>query len=333
VEVVGLVDSPDHVCARYRLAALARGLAAGGVRLTLKPLPPTPLGRLLLYRELRPADVVIVQRKLLSRVEVAAVRRYAKRLVFDFDDAVWMRDSYRGASPDARRSRRFRAMAAVADLVVAGNGFLAGHAARFARPGRVRLVPTCVDPAAYPAAAHTAIGADVRLTWVGSASTLQGLARAADLLAAVGRGTPGVRLRVVCDRGLTIPSLPVDVVPWAAATEAADLAAADIGVSWIPDDDWSRGKCGLKILQYLAAGLPVVTNPVGVHPEMVTPQTGVLATTAGEWAAAVAALAADPARRRLMGAGGRSVVAGGYGVAAAVRRWLDALGAIGPTRV
>lgn len=331
MEVVGLVDSPDHVCARYRLAALAPGLAAAGVRLTLRSLPPTPLGRLLLYRELRPADAVIVQRKLLSRVEVAAVRRYARRLVFDFDDAVWMRDSYRGAAPDSRRARRFRAMAAAADLIVAGNQFLAGHAARYASAARV--VPTCVDPAAYPAAAHTAAGSDVRLTWIGSASTLQGLARAAELLTAAGRGTPGVRLRVVCDRGLTIPDLPVDVVPWAAATEAADLAAADIGVSWIPDDDWSRGKCGLKIVQYMAAGLPVVTNPVGVHAEMVTPETGILATTASEWTAAVAALAADPARRRHLGAGGRELVTARYSVAAAVRLWLEALGATDIARV
>jgi glycosyltransferase involved in cell wall biosynthesis len=87
------------------------------------------------------------------------------------------------------------------------------------------------------------------------------------------------------------------------------VAGGDIGINWLPDDDWSRGKCGLRVLQYMAAGLPVVANPVGMNREMVVDgRTGFLASTPGQWADAVARLAADPALRRRMGAEGRRLV-------------------------
>ena len=106
--------------------------------------------------------------------------------------------------------------------------------------------------------------------------------------------------------------------PWSSDTEAQELAACDIGISWLPDDSFSRGKCGLKILQYMAAGLPVVANPVGVHREMIIDgQTGYLASSPEQWSAAIARLAADPALRRRMGQAGRRLAEERFSVA----RW------------
>jgi glycosyltransferase involved in cell wall biosynthesis len=84
------------------------------------------------------------------------------------------------------------------------------------------------------------------------------------------------------------------------------LAECDIGIAPLPDTPYTRGKCGFKVLQYMAAGLPVITSPVGVNADYVRPETGLHATTAEEWVAAVKRLAADPALRERMGRAART---------------------------
>ena len=190
-------------------------------------------------------------------------------MIFDFDDAVWLRDSYSGKGfDDPKRAARFRATVRACDLVIAGNEYLAAEARKYAPAERVRVIPTCVDVAKYPLVTHDA-REGVRLVWVGSSSTLKGLERFAPTLSVIGRSVPGVRLKLICDRFAEFPDLTVERCVWNEATESAEIAAADVGIGWVPDDPWSRGKCGLKVLQYQAAGLPVVANPVGVQADLV----------------------------------------------------------------
>jgi glycosyltransferase involved in cell wall biosynthesis len=320
------VESPDHVCCRYRVSAFRPHLEAAGYRLDLRPWPKRWWSRLRLGNALRDADVVILQRKLLPVWLLYLLRCAAPRLVFDFDDAVFLRDSY---SPkglhSATRLHRFMATVETADVVVAGNPYLAAEAARWAAvPGRVHVVPTCVEPARYAPARHQ--GAGVELVWVGSSSTLRGLESARPLLEEVGRGVPGARLKLVSDRFLRLDHLPVAERPWAEGSEAADIGSADVGISWVPDDLWSRGKCGLKVLQYMAAGLPVVANPVGMHAELVRHgETGFLARTPAEWVEALRRLGGDPDLRRRLGAAGRRRVEAEFSVEAGAARWLTLL--------
>jgi glycosyltransferase involved in cell wall biosynthesis len=330
VRVVALVESEDHVCCRYRLAAFRTAFAAAGHRLDLRPVPRTTFGRLSIGRDTSDADAVIVQRKLLPRWAIGLLRQRVRRLLFDFDDALWLRDSYAPHGfDDPKRLRRFRATVAACDLVIAGNDFLAAEARRHTAPDRVVVIPTCVEPARYPVANHSPRDI-VRLVWVGSHSTLRGLERFTHTLSAIGLAAPNVRLKLICDRFITVPGLPVDECAWRAETEAAEIAAGDIGIAWVPDDPWSRGKCGLKILQYQAAGLPVIANPVGVQADMVRDgATGFVAATPEEWVSAVIRLAADAALRQRHGLNGRRQVEDCYSVAAGARRWLAALERLG----
>jgi glycosyltransferase involved in cell wall biosynthesis len=333
VHLVALVESEQHVCCRYRLAAFRAPLATAGHTIEFRRLPRGWLGRVGLGRDLADADAVIVQRKLLPAWAVALLRSRVRRLVYDFDDAVWGRDSYSAKGfTDPNRAARFRAIVRAADLVVAGNDYLAAEARRWTDPGRVLVIPTSVDVAKYPQSA--ARGDGLRLVWVGSSSTLRGLELFAPTLSAVGRAVPGVRLKLICDRFLQIPDVPVEPCPWSEATEPAEIADADVGIAWVPDDPWSRGKCGLKVLQYQAAGLPVVANPVGVQAAFVQPgETGVRAATPEEWVSAVRQLAADPELRRRLGEAGRRQVEASYGVGAGVRGWLAALDRLDPARL
>src|SRR5262249_3665651 len=131
------------------------------------------------------------------------------------------------------------------------------------------------------------------------------------------RTVPRLRLRIICDRFPRKFPLPVVAVPWDPDSEGLQLAAGQIGLSWLPDDLWSRGKCGLKILQYHAAGLPVIPNPVGCPAEMIlSGETGILASTPLEWADAVKLLAGEPELRRRMGNAGRARVVTDYSLSA-----------------
>jgi glycosyltransferase involved in cell wall biosynthesis len=216
-------------------------------------------------------------------------------------------------------------MIRAAHVVLAGNRFLSAQAEKWTAPARVHVAPTCVEPARYRLASHINENA-VQLAWIGSGSTLRGMERARPLLECVGQQVPGLQLKVICDRALILHNIRVLPCAWSETTEAEALATADIGISWIPDDLWSRGKCGLKVLQYMAAGLPVIANPVGVHVEMVRPgETGFLVETPDEWIEAVRRLAASPCLRREMGQAGRRLVENHYGTAAGAARLLERL--------
>ncbi|MBV9124150.1 MAG: glycosyltransferase family 4 protein [Planctomycetes bacterium] len=327
MRVTGLVERVDHVCCRYRLAAFRPWLEQAGFQLELRPLFRHWSDRFHLGRSLRHADAVIWQRKLLPWWQLRQLRRGVRRLLFDFDDAVFLRDSYASKGlHSARRQGRFAAVVRAADAVVAGNAFLATQAASWSRTGQVQVIPTCVDPGQYPLAEHVRKGPGVELVWIGSASTLRGLEAIRPILEEVGRRHPGVCLKLVCDRFLRLQHLPVRECVWSEAGEALALAAADIGISWVPEDLWSRGKCGLKILQYFAAGLPVVANPVGVQAEMVRHgETGFLARTPEQWVEAVGRLAHDPDLRRRLGQAGRKLVESQYSPAVGAAQWITLL--------
>ncbi len=324
MRVVDLVERLGHVCARYRLAAFAPALREAGCGLTFKAIPRSPMLRLMLFAKLKPFDAVVLQRKLLPSYQLNSLRRNSRRLVFDFDDAVFGNDSYdpRGIA-STLRDRQFAGVVAAADQIIAGNHFLKECAlARGARPDAVQVVPTCVDPARYPLTSHQS-KETLNMVWIGSSATLLGLERRRDLFEKLAARFPHLRLRLICDRFPAFAGLPIDPIEWSEATEATEIAHSDIGMTWLPDDQWSKGKCGLKVLQYYAAGLPVIANSVGVHAQMIEPGvTGILADTDQEWIDAICQLSDTPRRAR-MGLAARKFVEERYSVAAHRHRFVD----------
>ena len=108
-----------------------------------------------------------------------------------------------------------------------------------------------------------------------------------------------LRLKVIADFELHSEVLPIDNVPWSLATEAVELARSTIGIAPMTDDPWTRGKCGLKVLQYMASGLPVITSPYGVNRELVVEgETGFHAATTRQWLDAIRHLPATPRWRQ-----------------------------------
>jgi glycosyltransferase involved in cell wall biosynthesis len=319
MNLLALVESPDHVCCRYRIKAFAPALERAGWSVAYEGLERGSLFRSFQLRRSSHFDAVVLQRKLLPTWQLRLLRRAARYLVFDFDDAVSYRDSYDRRGPHSRwRSRRFAEMVSAVDTVVAGNDFLADAALRAgASVERVHVIPTCVEPRRYPVARHAGATGGVDLVWIGSSSTLRGLEASLPIWERLAAVMPELRLRLICDRFPERFPLPIVPIPWDERTETRELATGQIGVSWLPDDLWSRGKCGLKVLQYQAAGLPVVANPVGMHNELIgSGENGFLAANPDQWAEAITRLARDPKLRQRMGSVARRHVESGYSVAA-----------------
>ena len=329
MKALALIESTDHVCGRYRISAYASSLAAFGWSISVEGIATTPLARLRQIRRAASFDCVMLQRKLLPGWQLSMLRRNSRRLLFDFDDAVLYRDSYDPRGPFCRRrSLRFSRTMRAADLILAGNDFLAQSAReRGAAADHVRVMPTCIETHNYqPKNEFGASSEAIRLVWIGSSSTLQGLEQQRPLMERLGREIPGLKLRVICDRFPEFDDLPVERITWNGATEAEDLAGGDVGISWLPDDLWSRGKCGLKVLQFFAAGLPVVANPVGVHPEMIKPGlNGFMPRTDDEWVESIRQLASDADLRRRMGRQARATVNQTYSIDAWAPRFVAAL--------
>ncbi len=257
-------------------------------------------------RQIDQFDAVVVQKGVFPGLSSGWERRIAARkpLVFDFDDAIWL--PRQGGSPLLRllhRERVVQKVMRVAAAVIAGNEFLAEYAGRFNR--NVTVVPSAVDTARYPRGAG---GATVG--WIGSRTTLPYLKPLAPAFNEL-----GLQPRVIASGDPAALGFACDFRPWRLDTELAELAQIGIGIAPLPDTLWERGKCGVKLLQYMACGIPVVASPVGVHPQIVRHGVnGFLAQTTAEWKSYLGELIANPDLRVKLGTAGRETVQGNYDV-------------------
>lgn len=230
--------------------------------------------------------------------------------VLDYDDAVFHNYDQHGSAWVRRLfGRRLDGLMAHATLVVGGNSYLAQRARDAGAPW-VEVVPTVIDSVRYPAPSQMKLVQpdDVglpRIVWIGSPSTAVYLQQIREPLQALSARIPFV-LRVIGGGALDLPGVKVEVIDWAEATEVADISACQVGVMPLTDSLWERGKCGYKLIQYMACGLPVVASGVGVNPEIVQHgENGFLANTADEWVTGLGELLQSPSLRRQMGAAGR----------------------------
>jgi len=230
-------------------------------------------------------------------------------IVFDFDDAVFV--PYKSPSNGYLSFLKFFGKTAkickVSQAVMVGNSYLAEYASRYS--GEVMIVPTTIDTDLYRPGLRRLRGDCVPvLGWTGSYSTLQHLLTAAPMLTELAERRR-FRLVVVGTEAPEIPGVNIEFRQWKSATEVEDLADIDIGIMPLPDDPWSRGKCGLKALQYMALGIPAVVSPVGVNTEIV--RDGVNGFVAGgkeEWINRLERLIGNRSLRTQLGRAARKTV-------------------------
>ncbi|PYQ64647.1 MAG: hypothetical protein DMF54_13500 [Acidobacteria bacterium] len=296
------VHDPEAPSFRHRLAALFPTLEARGFICRTEVFPRRRYATRVLERlaRLREIDLLVIAKLKLLPFEARIVRRAARRIVYDFVDAIFLgKPELPGKAPDDSFFRRskFAATCRAADLVVVGSPALAREAKRWAR--RVELVPTAVDVSRYsPDVPRTGN----RLVWIGQPGNLPYLDLVRAPLQELSREMPDLRLRVVCNRFPQWPELRLERLFWSDATEAAALATSDVGLMPLSDDAWAAGKGAFKLLQYMAAGLPAVASPVGMNRTVVVPgATGFLASDPKAWLDSLRFLLRFPEKRRVMG--------------------------------
>jgi glycosyltransferase involved in cell wall biosynthesis len=243
--------------------------------------------------------------------------------ILDFDDAWFHRyDLHTNSLAKRLLGNKIDVLMRDSAAVVAGNDYLAERA-RAAGARCVHLIPSVVDLARYPQrfeASTPAPGLDnLVIGWIGTPLTARYLRQMRDVLEDVThRG--GVTLHIV---GAGIPDelagLPVVSIPWSEATEVAEINKFSIGIMPLQATPWELGKCGFKLLQVMAAGLPVVASAVGANAQIVRHGVnGFLASSAQEWREAIATLGADRALREQMGREARKTVEEHYSLSAVI---------------
>lgn len=261
-------------------------------------------------------DVIYVGRDLASegRIFQSAFQHVMRKCVYDFDDAIFT----------GRKGEKIvRWLCQNAAWVTPGNEYLAEYARQFT--DKITIIPTVVDTDYYVARKYDQAQDDklLRIGWSGSDQSIgPTLLPYLPMLETLQRQSD-FELVVITN---TRPNLPSSLrwrfIPWKKEEEASLHNKFDIGIMPLADDRFQKGKCALKLLQYMAAGLPTVASPVGANCEVVQHQrTGLLAANDGEWYSALKCLLQNHSLRAAMGSEGRNRCEQAY----SIKRWLPVM--------
>ena len=275
---------------------------------------------LFIHRELFPWSLSIGMSLLMP-----LIRKRGVPILFDFDDAVYLRHRQdRGWISRLENPAGIQSLMEASRSITAGNRQLAQYAARW--NDQVTCLPTPVDTSQFTPASGKQVPAIPTLGWIGTPSTAKYLSGLLPLLRRLSRNCL-FRLKVV-GAGLSLGEEPfeIDQRPWRLNTEAEEFRSCDIGIYPLWDDEWSRGKCGYKALQFMSSGVPVVASAVGMNSEIFQDEAnGFLARSGTQWMERLGQLIEDASLRARLGEAGRQTVEQRYALSGMQPKLLEIL--------
>jgi len=276
-------------------------------------------------------DIIFIHRECFFLGTSFFEKRFAKsgaKLVFDFDDSIWLQNV-----SEANRYYKFlknpsktMELIKLSHLVIAGNNYLAEYAGQF--HNNVMVIPTTIDTN-YHRPSINKNQEDVVIGWTGTHSTIKYLFMALPILKKIQETYSNVTFRVICENQFSIYELGIQTTAWSKNKEIEQLQEFDIGVMPLPNDEWVKGKCGFKGLQYMGLSIPTVMSPVGVNNEIIQDGiNGFLADAEQEWLEKLSQLIESKELREKLGIAGRKTVEEKYSVEANKRKYLEAFNSL-----
>jgi len=294
-------------CAELNDVVYKQGQIAKKLRLVVQALGR----RAALLSKLTNYDVIYLHREaalLGPAVFERLIHRSGVPIVFDFDDAIFL--SYKSPSNGYLSYLKFagktKTNCRLAAHVMVGNPYLAEYARQFNQ--NVSIIPTTIDTDKYKPVNIEDASGPVVIGWTGSHSTVQHLDTLRSALAKLAQ-RESIRLRVIGTPNYQIEGVEFETIMWRSETEVEDLSAVDIGIMPLPDDNWARGKCGAKALQFMAMGIPTVCSPVGVNTDIIQDnENGLIANSEEEWIEKLSLLSRSRELRARLGKAGRQTI-------------------------
>ena len=247
------------------------------------------------------------------------------KLFFDFDDAIWIHGVSKGnrLAGIFRNAGKINKILTIADTVVSGNQFLADYASKF--NDNIVIFPTTIDTNVYVKENNMAQKDSILIGWSGSFSTIKHFEIIIPVLSRIKkRYGEKIQFKVIGDGNFECKDLDIIGLPWRLDTEIEELSTFDIGVMPLPNDVWSKGKCGLKGLQYMSLGIPTLMSPVGVNSEIIDDGfNGYLPRNEDEWFVRISELVESKELRNDVGEKGRQTVEERYSLNANKERFLS----------
>ncbi len=229
-------------------------------------------------------------------------------IVYDFDDAIFHRyvSPFNSYLTFLKFPGKTATLCRMASHITVGNEYLYNYAIRYNK--NVTIVPTTIDTAKYRPVEKNNTQGPVVVGWTGSQSSTQYLPMLFPALKALSQRYR-MKFLAIGAQKTAIPGVETEYRAWSPETEVKDISDIDIGLMPLPDKKWARGKCGLKILQYMGLGIPPVASPVGVNSEIIRDGVnGCLASTENEWVEKISRLIEDEELRKRIGMAGRRTV-------------------------
>jgi glycosyltransferase involved in cell wall biosynthesis len=271
-------------------------------------------------------DYIFIQREAFMTGSTYFERKLAKSkaiVIFDFDDSIWLDDksSHHGILARLKNPAKTAKIIALANKIIAGNNYLADYASAF--NDNVQIIPTTIDTDRYKPALKTSTS-PVVIGWTGSFSTIKHFVEIIPVLLKIKvKYKDKVIFKVIGDDTYQHQELAIQGIKWQAKTEVQDLQEIDIGIMPLPDNEWTKGKCGAKGLQYMGLAIPTIMSPVGVNTEIIEDGVnGFLADDKEGWYSKLEKLIEYPELRKELGAAGRKTVVERYSVVANKGKYL-----------